>query len=250
MALHVVVMANQIYRPRLLATVLIVGMVAVPLLTQTRSGLLLALFMFALIWWLMPGRSFKILLYGLGMVVVVVALVFSNKELWSRGDNTLSEIVQYSEQQQPVELTSATSRIELWRAAARMFVEHPLLGVGNHRFRSTLGEYQKQGKASSRLELYSHPHNEILRFAAESGLPGLLSLALLYFVPLAIGLRAYRRAPSARNPALLLIVFSTGFLIAGLVDVILAWSAVILFYGLVTSFLIARIDTVPDRVHT
>jgi O-antigen ligase len=240
MALQLVDRTGPRSRARLLPVFLMAAIVAVP---QTRSGLLLALIMTVVVWLLIPERSVKALVYGGGFALVAALMVLSNSQLWTRGDNTVKEIVAYSSSERPA-LTSATIRIELWRAAGRMFAEHPVLGVGNHGFRDTLQEYKAHGKAAPELENFTHPHNDVLKQLAENGLLGLLSLGLLYFVPLTIGLRAYRRAPSARNPALLLIVFSLGFLIAGLVDVILAWYSVMMFYGLVASLLIARIDTV------
>lgn len=234
------------FSQHLLPAFLLMAIIAVPMLTQTRSGLLLALLMALLVWYLLPGRHLKALACGGGTVALVVLLIFGNNHLWTRGDNTLTEIVEYSEKDRPA-LTSATTRVELWRTASKIFLDHPLLGVGNHRFRNALEDYKRDGKVVAQLEPFSHPHNEILKFSAESGLLGLLSLALLYFVPLSIGWRAYRRAPTVRNPALLLVVFSFGFLIAGLVDVILAWHSVIMFYGVVTSVLIAHVDIAEHR---
>ena len=184
----------------------------------------------------------KIFLYGGAAVIGVMAIVLTNSALWPRGDKTVAEIEQYMTADQPV-MTSATIRIELWRYAGKMFADHPVLGVGIHRFHNALPDY----KPPAYLAQFTHPHNEFLKSAAEGGLLGILSLALLYFVPLGAAWRCYLRKPSAANPALMVIIVSCGFLIAGLVDVILAWRPTIMSYGLVISLLLVNMDTDIDK---
>jgi O-antigen ligase len=232
--------AYGMVQKRVLPALILCAALSVPLLSQTRSGLLLALTMGVLVWLLLPNRNIK-LLACMGGVAIGIMIVSTNSPLWTRHDKTLEEIEQYSTADH-VALTSATIRIVLWKSAGRMFVEHPMIGVGNHRFRANLSNYKALGKVPADLDPFSHPHDEFLKFAAEGGLLGILSLALLYFVPLGAAWRSYRLKPSAANPALLVIVVSCGFLVAGLVDVVLAWRNTIMFYGLVTSLLLMEMD--------
>jgi O-antigen ligase len=225
------------FQRRLLPVLLMCCTFIVPLLTETRSGLLLALAMSVLVWFLLADKNIKILLFGSVVAVGVMTMVLSNSNLWSRSDSTMAEIAQYTTQDPPV-MTSATIRIELWRYATSVFVGHPLIGVGNHRFQGTLSDY----KLPVGLDLYTHPHNEFLRVAAEGGLLGILGLAMLYFVPMVVAWRSYLRSRSATNPALMIIIFSCGFLIAGLVDVVLVWRPTIMFYGMIISLLLVDMD--------
>ena len=124
-----------------------------------------------------------------------------------------------------------------------MFAEHPLIGVGNHNFAATLEGYKASGKTPAELGLFTHPHNDFLKFAAEGGLLGAAAILMLYFVPLTAGLRRYRLRPSAASPALPLVLLCSGFLLAGMVDVVLAWRPTITFYGLATSLLLVNMDS-------
>ncbi|MEB0134453.1 O-antigen ligase family protein [Actimicrobium sp. CCC2.4] len=241
LALALLVQQDGSLRRRWLALPLIGYALAVPLLTQTRSGLLLALCLGALVWMLLPNKRIKGLLYGAVAVLAIIGIVVTNSALWSRSDQTLAEIEHYASADNTA-MTSATTRIELWRFAGKMFVAHPLIGVGNHRFQEGLMRYQVAGETPSDLGMFTHPHNEFLKAAAEGGIIGVFSLGLLYFVPLLAARRRYAGAPSAANPALLVIIVSTGFFIAGMVDVVLIWRPTILFYGLVVSLLVAHMD--------
>lgn len=233
--------AHGTFQKRVLPALILCAALSVPLLSQTRSGLLLALVMGVLVWILLPDRNIKLLACMGGVAIVFIMIVSVNSPLWTRQDKTLAEIAQYSTADH-VALTSATIRIELWKSAGRMFLEHPVTGVGNHRFRENLSSYKTLGKVPADLGPFSHPHDEFLKFAAEGGLLGILSLAMLYFVPLGAAWRSYRKKPSSANPALLVIIVSSGFLVAGLVDVILAWRSTIMFYGLAISLLLMEMD--------
>lgn len=246
LALTLLVQPDGSLRRSWLAILIIGYALAVPLLTQTRSGLLLALCLGVLVWMLLPNKRIKVLMYGAAAALVIIGIVVSNSALWPRSDQTLAEIEHYVSQDSAV-MTSATTRLELWRLSGEMVATHPLIGIGFHRFQETLMQYRDAGETPIDLDMYIHPHNEFLNAASEGGAIGALSLALLYFLPLGAAARRYAGASSAAHPALLVIVMSTGFFIAGLVDVMLIWRPTILFYGLVTSLLLAHMDSAEAR---
>ena len=72
---------------------------------------------------------------------------------------------------------------------------------------------------------------------------GAAAILMLYFVPLAAAWRRYRERPSAASPALPLLILCSGFLLAGMVDVVLAWRPTIMFYGLAVSLLLVNMDS-------
>lgn len=61
-------------------------------------------------------------------------------------------------------------RLELWRAALRMFAAHPLLGVGPDNFRLTYGPYVGQASPDPRV----HSNSMYFEWLAGAGLVGLL----------------------------------------------------------------------------
>ena len=241
-ALQCWVAADGTVRNRVAPAALLAISFAVPLLGQTRSGLGVALALGLVFWLLLPRRNMRVLLGSVGAAAVVMVVVMTNSTLWARGDQTVAEIEQYMTEDQFVS-TSTTTRLELWRFAGRMFAEHPLIGVGNHNFADTLATYKSSGQTPAALGLFTHPHNDVLKFAAEGGLLGTAAILMLYFVPLAAGLRRYRQRPSAASPALPLVILCSGFLLAGMVDVVLAWRPTIMFYGLAASLLLVNMDS-------
>lgn len=66
------------------------------------------------------------------------------------------------------ELTKAPGRWELWRDAADLVRDNPLLGAGPMHF------------AASAHSIAAHPHNSILQIAAEWGLPAVLIVMVLF----------------------------------------------------------------------
>ena len=235
-------------RYRFLLPVLVGCALALPLLTQTRSGILLVLALGAVLWRLTPGRQLRWLFGAVAVALLVVAATLSNKQMWSRSDHTVAEIHQYVTAPVPPPLTSATTRIELWRLAIKMVEAHPLIGVGNHRFRTALAELQARGQTPKDLELYSHPHNDLLKMSAEGGLLGSLCWALLLLFPLRAALRGYGAAPGAANPATAVILLAVGVILAGMVDVVLIWRPTIMFYGVAMSVLLARVAQQPPSI--
>lgn len=241
-ALQCWVAPTGLLRSRVAPAVLLAVAFSVPLLSQTRSGLGVALALGLVVWLLLPRKNLRVLVLGLGAAAVVMVVVMTNSALWARGDQTVAEIEHYMTEDHFVS-TSTTTRLELWRFAGRMFVEHPLIGVGNHNFAETLAGYKSSGKTPSELGMFTHPHNDILKFVAEGGLLGAAAILMLYFVPLSAGWRRYRQRPSAASPALPLVILCSGFLMAGMVDVVLAWRPTIMFYGLAVSLLLVNMDS-------
>lgn len=241
-ALQCWVAADGTVRNRVAPAALLAISFAVPLLGQTRSGLGVALALGLVFWLLLPRRNMRVLLGSVGAAAVVMVVVMTNSTLWARGDQTVAEIEHYMTEDHFVS-TSTTTRLELWRFAGRMFAEHPLIGVGNHNFADTLAAYKSSGQTPAALGLFTHPHNDVLKFAAEGGLLGTAAILMLYLVPLTASLRRYRQRPSAASPALPLVILCSGFLLAGMVDVVLAWRPTIMFYGLAVSLLLVNMDS-------
>jgi len=84
--------------------------------------------------------------------------------------------------------TSATARIEYWRAAAKAFTERPLLGSGPGTFMATYRRLKPPQAEMARLA-----HNDYLQQASDSGALGFISFSL--FIAASLWL-LYRRSSS------------------------------------------------------
>ncbi len=77
----------------------------------------------------------------------------------------------------------AYDRIHIWQAAVDIFKDHPSTGVGPENFAEVSKKYNfKQTKGPANyFKVPRQTHNDYLKLLAETGLPGLLILAVLLF---------------------------------------------------------------------
>jgi len=76
----------------------------------------------------------------------------------------------------PVRPTARPGRLALWRAAAKMFADHPLLGVGPDNFRLAYGAYAGLTSADTR----THSNNMYVEMFAGGGM--IVGVAFLWLV--------------------------------------------------------------------
>ena len=80
---------------------------------------------------------------------------------------------------------SNTERILMWKAAAEIFRDYPIFGVGQKMYVNAYNKYYIDRAARERPgeigeEGHTHPHNNLLQRASEGGLLGLASFIGLY----------------------------------------------------------------------
>lgn len=87
---------------------------------------------------------------------------------------------------------SLTARVDIYRAAVDIVLDHPLTGVGMNAFRaaSVRADYYVPGWDNRVLP---HAHNEVLQIGSDLGLPGVIWLALVYLTAGRMLLTAYQR---------------------------------------------------------
>lgn len=98
-----------------------------------------------------------------------VGLIFS--DLWLYFDDNVRN-------------TSLGLRLEMWKGALSMFAERPLAGWGTEGYQARMQAYVNAGYVIPQVMMFDHAHNEWLDIAAKRGVPGVLSLLLLYGVPM------------------------------------------------------------------
>lgn len=80
--------------------------------------------------------------------------------------------------------TSVGARLEMWKAALRIFRDHPLFGVGSgDGYLAAKQALVDSGQADKIIIKHSHPHNEYLAALATRGVIGLGALLALFIVP-------------------------------------------------------------------
>ena len=88
--------------------------------------------------------------------------------------------------------TSIGLRLEVWRAALTGIGEKPWSGIGSENFDDLIAELANRGEIDPILTTnVRHVHNEYLSTAMYRGIPGLVSLLLIFLVPLYLFLKNY-----------------------------------------------------------
>jgi hypothetical protein len=135
-------------------------------------------------------------------------------------------------------------RRELWRAAAAMAADRPLLGVGPGNFRLHYGTYLGLTTWDRRV----HANNLYLEAVTGLGVPGLAALLWLMAVMTAAAWRQWRRDDGGSPAAPLL---ATAVVIAGhgLVDTFLAFTPTYVVFALAAGLAAAPLSGAPAVPH-
>ncbi|MBI3272121.1 MAG: O-antigen ligase family protein [Planctomycetes bacterium] len=98
--------------------------------------------------------------------------------------------------------TSTRVRLLLWRASRRMFLEHPLLGVGAGNFPRAYAAYRpaEERRLSGPESRADAAHNDFVQFAVEAGVPGGLAYLLLVGWVACLAWRAGRGTGRSASP--------------------------------------------------
>jgi O-antigen ligase len=167
-------------------------------ISQSRATWILSIFLLicVLYFWHRTGHLKTRIALGISTLFLTLVLVsLQTTAVQQRIDSALNEYRTFSMHGEWE--SSVGNRIILWKSGISAAMKKPVAGWGAD---------QTQVAAASELQTlqmkrvvlgYNHLHNEYLTNLVAKGLPGLLSLLLLLFVPLAIFLK------NSRNPEIL-----------------------------------------------
>ena len=146
--------------------------------------------------------------------VAVITIAGSNVAMLERMQKASTELELY--QRGEIKNSSIGSRLSMWVAAATIYRDKPVFGIGTHRFHDVSKTMQERGLYPRDAKLYRHAHNSYLNVAAEYGTIGIvvMLLALLALLRLCGSL-----APPVRSLALLTL---SGWLLMALTNDIFA----------------------------
>lgn len=140
--------------------------------------------------------------------------------------------------------TSVGKRFEMWRAGWRLFIDHPLLGVGTGAYKVKTSELIQAGQVAPFIGTYDHPHNDYVDALASRGILGIVVLLAILLAPAWRFMRAIR---SPERPihavAMAGILTVAGFAIFALTDTIFLHSMMITWYLIYMALFYALLDT-------
>lgn len=128
------------------------------------------------------GIGLRIRMLALAMLLALGSLAYAlpHTGVQERVVQAFTDIELY---QQGEKWTSLGARFDMWKGALQLITEKPLTGWGWHGYQERMQELADQGKVIQ-FAADNHAHNEYLDNLARRGIPGLLSLLVLYLVPL------------------------------------------------------------------
>jgi len=150
-----------------------------------------------------------------------------------------SDLTSYSAGQKD---TSVGIRLQLWKAAAHMIAEHPILGVGADGFGRAMDGLSASGVITQDAAAYGkgEVHNEILAQTVRFGIFGLFFILALYFVPFLLFFRAEKTADRVKKLAAVFgMCVTLGFFVFGLTVETFDLKMTAAFYSLTVAVLLA-----------
>lgn len=146
------------------------------------------------------GRKAGVAFAGGFLSLAVVSLIFF-QPLRSRAESMF-------------DMNKNETRLNLWKTTLRISTDYPITGIGQDNFDYYFEKYRVEGFYDTTV----HPHNDYLNVLVSSGVPGVMSFIILWFLVLREGFRTFRLAIDRRVRALSLgaSLSIVGFLIGGL----------------------------------
>jgi len=96
----------------------------------------------------------------------------------------------------------------MWKASLFIFKENYLFGVGEGNFNKHLTKLVESGLINPRVLRYSHPHNEYFSSMVEQGIIGLISLILVFSIPLIIVFKNIKKSCSHNEKNLQILIIT------------------------------------------
>jgi O-antigen ligase len=181
------------------------------------------------------SRGKSMLVAASGLILLIAAFFIPATQVALRSEKVFVEARNYFEAN--VANTPTGARLEMWKAAALAFREHPVFGVGKYNFSVSIKELENRGQVSASIAGFNHAHNEILEVMATQGVFGLAGLLMFYLLPLRFFIR--NLDPGERhNPfALAGIMLVLCYIDFGLSQVMFAHHLGIAFYAFMVCLL-------------
>ncbi|MFD1557794.1 O-antigen ligase family protein [Paraburkholderia silviterrae] len=183
--------------------------------------------------------NFKRFALASSVVVLGAAALLSTPRIEQRVHDFVADVSMLSKGNPD---TSTGIRLELWRASARLYAQHPIYGVGKGRLESSMSQLAKQGLMPSGA-VNERAHSDFFSTLAESGSIGLLFLFVFYYGSTVYFWRR-RRSTDAfiRTAAWSGMAVSASTIVFGLTIDVLVPIMVTVLVALLTATFLAAID--------
>ncbi len=207
----------------------------------SRGGwIALPIFLMIFIYFRFGKISIKALMTAFFILVTAVFIAYTfSQEIHHRVDDVSNDLASFHHGNAD---TSTGVRIQLYKAAAEIFVKNPVFGEGPEGFAKEMDPLLREGKITPLAADLGkgEVHNELLSKAAGMGMLGLIALLSIYLVPCRIFYQAMRSdTDQVRQAGMLGLIFVGGFMMFGLTAETLNLTMATAFYSLTVAVLLA-----------
>ena len=182
------------------------------------------------------GRRHRAVWLGVVIVALACSITFALRDRIEIG----MEEIAAGTQENPD--SSLGYRRQLWSASTRVFLAHPVFGVGRGKLPEELHKLAQQGVITPAAAGFRHSHNEFLFLLSETGLIGAAAVAALYLNCLICFARRFsspdQQIRAAACLGLITVISYIGF---GLADCMLTQNTQTTFFAVSVVLLYAHI---------
>ncbi len=164
-------------------------------------------------------------LIGFCLLLVILATLYfvPRTGVQERVTAAISEVRQYVDAGNAS--TSVGARLEMWRMGLGLFSEKPWIGWGRSGYKEKVKQLVADEQVAPIVAEHLHTHNEFIDSLAKKGVPGLLSVLLLFFGPMWLFVQRYRFEGTLSRPfALAGILVCVSYAVIGLTQVSLLYN--------------------------
>jgi len=170
----------------------------------------------------LPSLTKKVLLMSLLAFAVALSFVPDYTQRISSSYKTIMNFEKYHN-------TSTGVRFQMWKASFEIFKQNPLLGVGIGAYQKEIHKMAVDDKSMKYMSRFDHPHNTFISSLVNTGLIGLFSLLLVFYIPFQYFYRHAKKLP--QDPFVRMgIVFVSMMAVFGMTEAIFERQAIAAFY--------------------
>jgi len=176
---------------------------------------------------------------ALTIILSATLLFTTNNPITQRFFETTNDVTTFDKGNRD---TSTGIRLQLYKAAAEVFMRHPIFGVGPEGFAGEMQSLMDAGKlTSSAADLgRGEVHNDLLSKTAGMGILGLLAMLAIYLVPFYLFCKVRKSSVvMVKRAALIGAVFIAGHAVFGLTVEFLNLALATAFYSFTVAVLLA-----------
>lgn len=188
-----------------------------------------------------------------GVVALLVAMLCSSYLLplvKIRIDYGLASVADYfasDDYRDDSRLGSFGTRMELWKAGWKMFLENPVLGVGVGGFQVNARENSERYRVNDVVHRFKYVHNQYLAALATRGVPGLMFLLSILILPVYVAMSFKSQDRAARLSKWSILLICLVYLFGCVFEDHFEGKSATMFFGTMIPLMLARISRAESQ---